>query len=232
MLWVKRMLDVGKIKAPASLADKAYETIKESLLQMDLTNLSVENRIDERGLAQQLGISRTPLREAINRLVLEGFLKVVPRKGIFVVKKSKKEIVEILLVRASLEGLAARLAAQFVTEKDIHQLKKIIAPFDSIDRIGKKSLKFSNANVEFHEHILYLSQCQVLIDLASNLFAHIHWIRTKAAGFQERFKVAHHGHQSIIEALEKRDPELAEKRMRQHIEILAKYIEDNLQLPA
>ena len=226
------MLDVGKIKAPASLAEKAYEAIKESLMQMDLTDLSVEDRIDERGLAEQLGISRTPLREAINRLVLEGFLKVVPRKGIFVVKKSKREIVEILLVRASLEGLAARLAVQYLTDKDIQQLKKIIAPFDSINTIGKKILKFSNANVEFHELILKLSRCQVLTDLASNLFTHIHWVRTKAAGFQERFKVAHNGHVAIIEALEKRDPELAEKRMRQHIEILAQYIEENVQFLA
>jgi len=232
LLKVTWMLGVGKIKAPASLAEKAYEAIKESLLQMDLTDLSVEDRIDERGLAEQLGVSRTPLREAINRLVLEGFLTVVPRKGIFVVKKSKKEIVEILLVRAALEGLAARLAAQYVTEIDIHKLKKIIAPFDSINAIGKKSLKFSNANVEFHELVLKLSRCQVLTDLASNLFVHIHWIRTKAAGFQERFKVAHSGHIAIIEALEKRDPKLAEKRMRQHIEILAQYIEKNVQFPA
>ena len=226
------MLDVGKIKVPASLAEKAYEAIKESLMQMDLTDLSVEDRVDERGLAEQLGISRTPLREAINRLVLEGFLKVVPRKGIFVVKKSKKEIVEILLVRASLEGLAARLAVQYVTDKDIQKLKKIIAPFDSINTIGKKFLKFSNANVEFHELILKLSRCQVLTDLASNLFTHIHWVRTKAAGFQERFKVAHNGHVAIIEALEKRDPELAENRMRRHIEILAQYIEKNVQFLA
>ena len=226
------MLDVGKIKAPASLAERAYEAIKESLLQMDLTDLSVEDRIDERGLAEQLGVSRTPLREAINRLVLEGFLKVAPRKGIFVVKKSKKEIVEILLVRAALEGLAARLATQYVTDKDIHQMKKIIAPFNTLNAIGKKSLKFSNANVEFHELVLKLSGCQVLIDLASNLFDHIHWIRTKAAGFQERFKVAHSGHVDIIEAFEKRDPALAEKRMRQHIEILAQYIEENVKFPA
>lgn len=226
------MLDLEKIKTPSSLAEKAYARIKESLLQMDLTDFSVENRIDERGLAQQLGISRTPLREAINRLVMEGFLKVVPRKGIFTVKKSKKEIVEILLVRAALEGLAARLAAQFVTKKDIQQLKRIIAPFDSVDQIGDQPLKFSNVNVEFHEHVLKLSQCQVLIDLASNLFDHIHWIRTKAAGFQGRFNVAHSGHKAIIDALEKRDPVLAEKRMRQHIEILAQYIEDNLQFPA
>jgi len=160
---------------------------------------------------------------------MEGFLKVVPRKGVFVVKKSKKEIVEILLVRATLEGLAARLATNYVTDNDINELKKIVAPFDSIRNIKGKALKFSNANVDFHERVLKLSRCQALIDLASNLFDHMHWIRTKAAGFEERFKVAHGGHLAIIEAMEKRDPELAEKRMRQHIEILAQYIEENVQ---
>jgi DNA-binding GntR family transcriptional regulator len=225
------MLDVAKIKTPVSLSERAYEAIKSSLLKMDLTDPSVEDRLDERGLAEKLGISRTPLREAINRLVTEGFLKVIPRKGVFVVKKSKKEIVEILLVRATLEGLAARLATNYVTENDIAVLKKIVAPFNSIGNIKGKALKFSKANVDFHERVLKLSRCQALIDLASNLFDHIHWIRTKAAGFEERFKVAHGGHLAIIEAMEKRDPELAEKRMRQHIEILAKYIEEKVQFP-
>jgi DNA-binding GntR family transcriptional regulator len=76
------IFEVAKIKTPESLAKQAYEAIKESLLQMDLSDPSVEERIDERTLAEQLGVSRTPLREAINRLVVEGFLKVVPRKGV------------------------------------------------------------------------------------------------------------------------------------------------------
>jgi DNA-binding GntR family transcriptional regulator len=229
---VKLMLEVEKIKTPDSLANYAYEAIKESLLNLDLSDPSIDERIDERSLAERLGVSRTPLREAIKRLVVEGFLKVVPRKGVFVVKKSKKNIVEILLVRAALEGLAARLAAKNATEKEIRQLKKIIMPFDAIEKITEKYLIFSNANIEFHEQILKLSRCQVLIDLASNLFDHIHWIRTQAAGFEERFKVAHHGHKAIIEALEKKDAVLAEKRMRRHIEILAQYIDENLQFPA
>jgi DNA-binding GntR family transcriptional regulator len=226
------MLEVQKIKTPDSLANHAYEAIKERLMDLDLSDPSVEERIDERSLAKQLGVSRTPLREAINRLVVEGFLKVVPRKGVFVVKKSKKEIVEILLVRAALEGLAARQAAKYVTDEDIRQLEQIIAPFNSMKKIKGKYLKFSNANIEFHERILKLSRCQVLIDLASNLFDHIRWIRTQAAGFEERFQVAHNGHRSIIEALAKKKPALAEKMMRQHIEVLAQYIDENMKFPA
>lgn len=228
----KLMLEVEKIKPPDSLANHAYEAIKESLLGLDLSDPSVEERFDERNLAEQLGVSRTPLREAINRLVVEGFLKVVPRKGVFVVRKSKKEIVEILLVRAALEGLAARQAAKYVTDEDIRQLEKIIAPFNAMKKIKGNYLKFSKTNIEFHERILKLSRCQILIDLASNLFDHIRWIRTHAAGFDERFEVAHDGHRSIIEALVKKKPALAEKRMRQHIEVLAQYIEENVQFPA
>jgi DNA-binding GntR family transcriptional regulator len=225
------MIDVAKIEAPISLSDRAYEAIKESLLKMDLTDPSVEDRIDERGLAAKLGVSRTPLREAINRLVVEGFLRVVPRKGIYVVKKSKQEIVEILLIRAALEGLAARLATQHATEKDIKRMKKMFAPFHS--KNGKKDfVKFSNANVEFHELVLKLSHYGVLINMASSVFDHMRWIRTKAAGFEERFQEAYKGHMQIIKAIEERKPDLAEKYMRTHIEKLAHYIEEKVEFPA
>ena len=84
--------NVKKIETPASLSEIAYEALKTSLLEMDLSEISDEDRLDERELAERLGVSRTPLREAINRLVVEGFLKVVPRKGIYVLKKSKNEM--------------------------------------------------------------------------------------------------------------------------------------------
>ena len=78
---IRIVLNVEKIRVPSSLSERAYEAIKESILKTDVTQMKDEDRIDERGLSESLGISRTPLREAINRLVIEGFLKVVPRKG-------------------------------------------------------------------------------------------------------------------------------------------------------
>lgn len=225
------MFEVAKINAPPSLSERAYTAIKESLLKMDLTDPSLEDRIDERGLAEKLGVSRTPLREAINRLVMEGFLRVVPRKGVYVVKKSKQEMVEILLIRAALEGLAARLATRHATEKDIKRMKRIFAPFDS-KNIKGKFLEYSSANVEFHEFILKLSRFGVLINMASSVFDHMRWIRTKAAGFEERFEEAHAGHLQIIRAIEEKKPGLAEKYMKAHIERLASYIERKVKLPA
>ena len=221
------VLNVEKIRAPSSLSERAYEAIKESILKTDVTKVKDGDRIDERSLSESLGISRTPLREAINRLVMEGFLKVVPRKGVYLVKKSKKEISEILLVRAALEGMAARLAVKHVTEKEIQKMRDLFEPFGE-SSTGGQFLKYSDANIEFHELVLKASQCGKLIELAGNLFDHIRWIRFRTIVFEDRFTKMQKEHLAIIEALEKRYPDLAEKRMRAHIEGLAQYIEEKV----
>lgn len=221
------VLEVKKIRTPSSLSQRAYVAIKKSLLDTDVTEISDE-RLDERKLAEQLGVSRTPLREAINRLVMEGFLKVMPRKGIYVVKKSKNKIIEILLVRAALEGMAARLATRYVTEKNIEGMKGIFSPFNR-SNIKGQFLEYSNANIEFHELVLKTSQCGKLIELAGSIFDHIRWIRFRSVTFEERFIKMQKEHLGIIAAIEKRDPDLAEKRMRTHIEGLARYIEDKVE---
>jgi DNA-binding GntR family transcriptional regulator len=223
-------LNVEKIRTPSSLSERAYEAIKESILETDVTKVNDEDRIDERGLSESLGISRTPVREAINRLVIEGFLKVLPRKGIYVVKKTKKEILEILLVRAVLEGMAARLATEHVTDEEIQKMKELFLPF-SESSSGGRFIKYADANIVFHELVLRTSQCGKLIELAGNLFDHIRWIRFRTIVFEDRFSKMQREHMAIIEALEKQDPGLAEKRMRFHIEGLAKYIEEKVDFP-
>jgi len=215
---------VEKLEVPSRLSEMAYEAIKESILEVDLSQMPDEDRIDERGLAERLGISRTPLREAINRLVIEGFLKVMPRKGIYVVKKSKKEIIEILLVRAALEGMAARLATKYVTDEEIQKMKDIFSPFNASD-IGKRFLKYSDVNIKFHEFVLQISRCEKLIELAGSIFDHMRWIRFQTVVFEDRLIKSHSEHLLIIEALEKRDPDLAEKIMREHIESLARFVD-------
>ncbi|MCP4665971.1 MAG: GntR family transcriptional regulator [Deltaproteobacteria bacterium] len=218
------MLDVKKIEPPSKLSEMAYHALKQSLLETDLSQMPQEGRLDERELAGRLGVSRTPLREAVNRLVVEGFLKVLPRKGIYVVGKSKKEILEILLVRAALEGMAARLAATYVKDKDIEKMKGIFSRFDPSNMKGQ-FLQYSDANIAFHELVLKISRCGKLIDMANSLFDHMRWIRFRAVTFEERLAQVHKEHLEIIKALEKKDPDLAEKRMRAHIEGLGSYIE-------
>jgi DNA-binding GntR family transcriptional regulator len=221
------LLRVQKIEAPLNLSEMVYSSIKKSIVNMDWSNLPREIKLDERGISEKLGVSRTPLREAIKRLVGEGFLRVEPRKGLFVVNKSKADMLEILLVRSVLEGLGARLAASRATKEDIHKIKMIFSPFGKKNATRNYS-KYSEANIKFHESILQLSQCRKLIEMAGNIFDHMRWIRSWSiynATFEKRFSKVHKEHLDIIKALEKRDSDLAEKRIKAHIEGLFHLLE-------
>lgn len=224
------LLDIQKIETPPNLSEMAYSNIKKIILNMDWSNSPREIKLDERRIAEKFGVSRTPLREAIKRLVGEGFLRVESRKGLFVVNKSKADMMEILLVRSVLEGLGARLAASRATEEDIHQMKMLFAPFSKKNKKGtlRNYSKYSEANIKFHETILQLSQCRKLIEMAGNIFDHMRWVRSWSIyndTFQRRLSNVHKEHVEIIKAIEKRDPDLAEKRIKAHIEGLVHLLE-------
>ena len=107
------------------LSERAYELIKEHILTADLRDQPPGSRLDEKLLCDQLRMSRTPVREAINRLAAEGLLKLVPYKGVFIAKKTSEEIISYLMVRATLEGMAARLATANFTSEDFVTMKDI-----------------------------------------------------------------------------------------------------------
>ena len=102
---------LAPISASASLRDQAYAALKQMITEADIYAHPEEIRLDEKQLSQALGVSRTPIREAMTLLEQEGFVRTRPRRGIYVVKKSKREIVETITVMAALESMAARLAA-------------------------------------------------------------------------------------------------------------------------
>jgi DNA-binding GntR family transcriptional regulator len=105
-------LDVPRLDTSTSFAKEAYAVVKRAITAMDIYDHAGEVRLDERRLSQDLGVSRTPIREAMTLLEQEGFVRTRPRRGIYVVKKTKREIVEIITVMAALESMAARLAAE------------------------------------------------------------------------------------------------------------------------
>jgi DNA-binding GntR family transcriptional regulator len=201
----------------------AYNALKETILGMDATT---EGRLDERELAQSLKISRTPIRDAIRRLVDEGFLRVEPRKGVFLVRKTRQEIIEILYVRAALEGMAAKLAVRHITDEDVAQMKAMFAGFTPRNVTGKVD-EFSLANVTFHELVLKLSHCQKLQEIAANIYDHMRMVRMQTIRLGNRARNALAEHLDMIRAFEKRDGELAGRHMQQHIEGLARFVEEN-----
>jgi len=217
-------LDVPRLDTGTSFRKEAYAALKRAITAMDIYGHAHEIRLDERRLSEGLGVSRTPIREAMTLLEQEGFVRTRPRRGIFVVRKTKREIVEIITVMAALEGMAARLAAERAADAEIADLRRLMAAFhDGAD--GERLAEYSDANIAFHQAIIKMSGCAFLAEMTENLFIHMRAIRRITIHQENRAARSVTDHMRIIEALERRDPELAERLAREHTLGLAAHVE-------
>jgi len=207
----------------STFADRAYTALKDTIVSLNVYEQPGEVRLDERQLASDLGISRTPVREAMAQLEREGFVRSVPRRGIYVVRKSKQEVIEMITAWAALESMAARLITQNATTDEIASLRRMFATFENGEARAHLD-EYSEVNIEFHQTIIRLSKNGVLIDLAENLFTHMRMIRRKTIGEQDRVDRSIRDHMNIIEALEARDTERAEDLVRNHALGLAEHV--------
>jgi DNA-binding GntR family transcriptional regulator len=196
-----------------SLVNQAYQRLKTIILEQ---KIPLGGKLNEGELALALGISRTPVREAINRLEKEGLVEIFPQRGAFVVKFSEKDIFELFLIRENLEGLAAYLAAERVNENDLSKLEFSIRGFK--EPFSEKDIqRYTREDFKFHQAIVMLSDAHRLIKLISTLYDHIRIFRLTTMGLSERMKVSLIEHQKIIEALRERDSEASEQIMKEHI---------------
>jgi DNA-binding GntR family transcriptional regulator len=202
---------------------KAYAALKNVIVAMDVYGSRSEIRLDERQLAQEFGISRTPVREAMAQLEREGFVRSVARRGVYVVRKSKREVIEMITAWAALESMAARLITQNATDDEVAALRRMFATFEN-GAVQAKLDEYSEVNIEFHQTIIRMSHNGVLIQLAENLFTHMRMIRRKTIGEQDRAARSIHDHMNIIEALEARDTARAEELVRSHALGLAEHV--------
>ncbi len=198
-----------------TLKDHIYDTLRGAITAMNIYDEDANLRLDERTIAEQLGISRTPLREALARLEKDGLISIAPRKGVFVIRKSMEEILEMIVAWAALESMAARLAATRASDRDIQRIRKH-AMAHSADAVRADLGEYSDANIKFHEMILEASGCELLGKMAEGLFVHMHAVRRRALGENDRASRSVVDHMSIIEALEGRNPDLAEELVREH----------------
>ena len=190
---------------------------------MDIYRSRDDIRLDERKLAQDFGISRTPVREAMAQLESEGFVRSVPRRGIYVVRKTKREVIEMITAWAALEGMAARLITETASNEQIAALRRMFATFEN-GRVRAHLDEYSEVNIEFHQSIIRMSGNSVLIALAANLFTHMRMIRMKTIGEKDSADRSIHDHIHIIEALEARDTSRAEDLVRSHALGLAEHV--------
>ncbi|SCC94077.1 GntR family transcriptional regulator [Thiomonas sp. X19] len=212
------------INPVASLRDQAYAMLRQAIADADIYQTREEIRLDERVLSEALGVSRTPIREAMTLLEQEGFLRMVPRRGIYVVRKTKREIVEMIQMWAALESMAARLATKRASDEEIRSLRHMFDNFRDTTP-AEHIQEYSDANIAFHQAIVQLSKSQVIMEAIKNIFIHVRAIRRMTISQSDRASRSIVDHLRIIEALEQRDTELAEKLVRQHSLDLADHVE-------
>ena len=211
----KTQLKIVPIGDGQSLKVKAYEALRAAIMNMNIYAGEAELRLDERDLSARFGVSRTPLREALAQLDSEGLVRIVPRRGIFIVRKTKAEILDMITVWAALESMAARMATEHATDAQIAGLHLLIDAF-STDQVAARMGEYSDANIRFHQAILGLGQSPLLSELADNLFFHVRAIRQRTIFEQDRARRSIVDHKEIVEAIEGRHTERAERLVREH----------------
>lgn len=221
----KQGIKLQPLNVPTVLKDRVYEALKVAISAMDVYADEDPPKLDERRLAEELGVSRTPIREALSRLEQEGLVQSIPRRASLVVRKTKKEILEMICVWSALEGLAARMTTEHASDEEISNLRKMFATFKDSEGASAHIDEYSDKNITFHQAIIKLSKCELLEKIAEGLFVHINSIRSRTIRERQRVTDSIIDHMHIIEALENRDAELAERYVREHTNNLKEHID-------
>ena len=217
-------LNIVPIAESFSLKARIYAALKAAISEMNVYAADANLRLDERELSQRFGISRTPLREALAQLDQEGLVRIVPRRGIYIVRKTKAEILEMITVWAALESMAARLATAAASDAELAGLHALVDSF-SADEVALKMGEYSDANIRFHQAIIALGKCRLIGDITDGLFFHVRAIRQRTILEQDRAKRSVVDHREIVAALEARDADRAERLVREHTLKLRDHVE-------
>lgn len=196
------------------LRDVVFNTLREAILKGDFVACE---RLMEKQLAEKLGVSRTPIREAIRKLELEGLVIMVPRKGAEVARVTEKDISDVLEVRATLEALAVKLASKKMSKDDLDLLKEVSEEFKRA--ASKKDFAtIIEKDVEFHDIIFRASDNEKLISIINNLREQIYRFRVEYIYKTESFEELVKEHDLIVALIsDKKGKEAADVALR-HIE--------------
>jgi DNA-binding GntR family transcriptional regulator len=160
----------------------------------------------------------------------EGFVRTVPRRGIHVVRKTKREIIEMIQAWAALESMAARLIVESGNVAGVAELRAHFAAFNAAGPTADHLSEYSSANIAFHQSLIKLSGSRLLEEMTNNLFVHVRAIRHKTIFEQDRAHRSIRDHLDIIEALEARDADRAETLVREHTLRLGEHVEKHVNL--
>lgn len=196
------------------LRDVVFNTLRQAILRGEL---KPGERLMEIQLANKLGVSRTPIREALRKLELEGLVNMVPRKGAEVADITEKSLRDVLEVRKALEELSVQLACEKITEEEIEELKRVAERFkDTLD--NQDVTKIAEADVAFHDVIYTATDNQKLILLLNNLREQMYRYRVEYLKKEEAYPQLIAEHEELIDNISKRNKEEATRIMCEHID--------------
>lgn len=201
----------------ASLKEQAYRSIKEAILSLQL---KPSDPLVEADLARQLGISKTPVRDALFELEKEGLVVKIIYKGTYVSQLSHNELLHIFDIRAVLEGLAARTAARTFSLEDCLKAEEILKA--QCGAVHNNDLETATRmNKSFHEMIISKSDNDILKDILKNLDDKLKRYRILSAYLGGRLDKSCQEHKLVLESLQAHDPGLSEKYLRAHLRSVA-----------
>ena len=208
-----------KRETQVSLNQKAYAEIRRRILNGEL---SAETPLSEYQLAEELELSRTPVREAVKRLEREGLVQSIPNRGTFVAELTARDISEIYQVREQLEGFAARIAAESMSDESIRKLEEEIRILNTLAADGRL-VEVVDSDIRLHKHIVASTQNSRLITLLETLDDQMHRVRALFPQSSQWLDTTLEDHANIVNAIKARDGEAAEKAMKAHLRSAREY---------
>jgi len=209
----------SKKEPQVSLNQKAYAEIRLRILNGEL---SADTPLSEYQLAEELELSRTPVREAVKRLEREGLVQSIPNRGTFVAELTARDISEIYQVREQLEGFAARTAAETMSDESIKRLEEEINVLNSLASEGRL-IEVVDSDIRLHKQIIASTQNSRLIELLGTLDDQMHRVRALFPQSSQWLEATLTGHANIVKAIKARDGEAAEKAMKAHLRSAREY---------
>ena len=195
------------------LRDIVFSALREGILSGEL---KPGERLMEVQLAEEMGVSRTPVREAIRKLELEGLVVMIPRKGAYVAGLTLKDVADVFEIRGSLEGLAAGLASERITDEEIEELENLLKELQVAVKEGDLDTTIKK-DADFHQVLFNATRNERLAQMVNNLKEHIDRFRIQSFTNPARMKSVLDEHQKIVDAIKERDADSAEKLAKDHI---------------
>lgn len=202
-----------EIKEEYSLRQRVFHSIREDILS---GKYKQHEELKEVNIGQELGVSRTPVREALRQLELEGLVQIIPNKGAYVTGITAKDILDIYAVRSMLEGLCARWAAEYIAEESIQKLKENIE-LSEFYAERKNYAQMCKLDTDFHEILYDASESKILKHMLSNFHHYVERVRRVSYSIEGRAEKSNQEHRMIVDAIISKEPLQAEQLANKHV---------------